>query len=109
MGAARRRKGTSAHHATARPTGRGGAAPAGLVLRPGAPEDVPAILDLLCLTLGWQPDERHRALFAWKHQDNPFGPSPSWVAVDGDGVVGVRMFMRWGFLWGTGPSRRYGR
>ena len=105
MGAARRRRGTNAHHSTARPTGRGGEAPAGLVLRPGAPGDVPAILDLLCQALGWQPDERHRALFAWKHQDNPFGSSPSWVAVDADGVVGVRMFMRWGFLLGDRPVR----
>jgi hypothetical protein len=61
---------------------------------------VPAIIDLLCLTLGWQPDERHRALFAWKHVDNPFGASPSWVALDDQGVVGVRILMRWGFLFG---------
>ena len=100
MGAARRRNKTSAHRSTARPPGRSRTVPAGLDLRPAAPGDTPAILDLLCLTLGWQPDERHRALFAWKHRDNPFGPSPSWVAVDGEGVVGVRMFMRWGFLLG---------
>jgi hypothetical protein len=71
-----------------------------LLLRTAVDGDVPAIIDLLCLTLGWQPDERHRALFAWKHIDNPFGTSPSWVAVDDQGVVGVRIFMRWGFLFG---------
>ncbi len=105
MGAARRRKETSGHGSTARPPAGRGAAPAGLVLRPGVPGDVPAILDLLCLSLGWQPDEQHRALFAWKHRDNPFGPSPNWVAVDGEGLVGVRMFMRWGFLAGNRAIR----
>jgi hypothetical protein len=100
MGVARRRGKTSAHRSTARPTGSGAVPPEGLVLRHAVLEDDPAVLDLLCLTLGWEPDERHRALFAWKHRDNPFGPSLSWVAVDGETVVGVRLFMRWGFLLG---------
>jgi GNAT superfamily N-acetyltransferase len=108
MEAARRRSGKSTHRSSAKSAyssttgspGKGGAVPPGLVLRRALPEDAPGILDLLSLTLGWQPDERHRGLFAWKHYDNPFGPSPSWVAVDGEGVVGVRMFMRWGFLLG---------
>lgn len=75
-------------------------APPGLILRPTVPGDDSAIIDLLCLSLGWQPDERHHALFAWKHRDNPFGPSPGWVAVDEEGVVGVRLFMRWNFSCG---------
>lgn len=33
--------------------------------------------------------------FHWKHHDNPFGPSLGWAAVDTDGVLGVRIFMRW--------------
>jgi hypothetical protein len=69
-------------------------------LRPAIPRDVPAIIDLLCQALGWQPDEQHRALFTWKHLDNPFGQSPSWVATDDEGLVGVRMFMSWGFVLG---------
>jgi hypothetical protein len=55
--------------------------------------------------LGWQPDERHRALFAWKHRDNPFGSSPGWVAADEEGVVGVRLFLRWGFQLGDRAVR----
>jgi hypothetical protein len=33
--------------------------------------------------------------FAWKHVDNPWGPSFGWVAIDRTGVVGVRLFMPW--------------
>jgi GNAT superfamily N-acetyltransferase len=69
-------------------------------VRPSVPGDTPAIIDLLSQTLGWQADERHRALFAWKHLNNPFGPSPSWVTFDEEGLVGVRMFMRWNFYLG---------
>jgi GNAT superfamily N-acetyltransferase len=100
MGAVWRRSQTSAPRAAARPAREGAAAKADLVVRPAVEEDTPAIVDLLCQTLGWQPDDRHRALFAWKHRDNPFGPSPSWVAVDGEGIAGVRIFMRWRFLLG---------
>ena len=97
MEAARRRSEVSARRST---PGTARATASNLVLRPALPGDLPAIIDLLCTTLGWEPDERHRALFAWKHHENPFGPSPSWVALDDQGVVGVRIFMRWGFLFG---------
>jgi GNAT superfamily N-acetyltransferase len=104
MGAVRRRNETSAQSAAARSPDRG-AGQTELLVRPAVDGDVPAIVDLLCLTLGWQPDERHRALFAWKHRDNPFGTSPSWVAVDAEGIVGVRIFMRWEFLLGNRAIR----
>ena len=48
-------------------------------------------------TLGWVDDDRHRALFDWKHRSNPFGPSPGWLAFDDNGLVGARLFMRWMF------------
>jgi GNAT superfamily N-acetyltransferase len=47
--------------------------------------------------MGWVPDEQHARFFAWKHRANPHGESPSWVAVDGDRVVGFRTFLRWRF------------
>jgi glycosyltransferase involved in cell wall biosynthesis/GNAT superfamily N-acetyltransferase len=69
----------------------------GAEIRPATPDDRPAILDLITRTLGWDDDPRFAELFAWKHDQNPFGPSPMWVAVDSDRVVGLRAFMRWNF------------
>ncbi|HWG73764.1 MAG TPA: GNAT family N-acetyltransferase [Acidimicrobiales bacterium] len=69
-------------------------------LRPATAEDDPVIVTLLSETLGWQVDDRHRALFRWKHRDNPFGPSPGWVATDDAGLVGSRTLMRWRFRLG---------
>jgi GNAT superfamily N-acetyltransferase len=66
-------------------------------VRAARPEDRPAIVELLSRTLGWEDDGRHRALFDWKHRDNPFGVSPGWVAEDEAGVVGSRTLMRWRF------------
>jgi hypothetical protein len=36
-------------------------------------------------------------MWRWKHVDNPVGPSPTWVALDGDRIVAVRTFLRWSF------------
>jgi hypothetical protein len=72
----------------------------GIVLRPATPADDSGIVQLLCQTLGWKDDDRHRSLFDWKHRRNPFGPSPGWVAEDEQGLVGSRTFMRWEFLHG---------
>lgn len=33
--------------------------------------------------------------YRWKHLENPAGPSVGWAAVDGNGVVGVRLLQRW--------------
>ena len=59
--------------------------------------DWPAVLDLMRLSLGWRDGDPNEALFSWKHRDNPFGPSPAWVAVERDQVIGFRTFMRWEF------------
>ena len=59
--------------------------------------DWPAVLDLMRLSLGWRDGDPNEALFPWKHRDNPFGPSPAWVAVERDQVIGFRTFMRWEF------------
>lgn len=67
----------------------------GLHLRRATDEDGPAILGLLGPALGWGDDERFAGFFAWKHRDNPNGASPTWVALDGDRIVGLRTFLRW--------------
>ena len=53
--------------------------------------------------LGWRGDERDRAFFAWKHDDNPFGRSPAWVATEGGEIIGFRTLLRWEFF--RGPER----
>jgi GNAT superfamily N-acetyltransferase len=69
-----------------------------LEIRRATPDDRPAIIDLGTRTLDWLGDAEERAFFAWKHEQNPFGPSPMWVACDGDRVVGFRTFLRWEFV-----------
>jgi predicted N-acetyltransferase YhbS len=64
-------------------------------IRAAEPSDRAAVLALLAASLGVSVDERYEAFFDWKHAQNPFGPSPAWVAVDGGEIVGFRTFMRW--------------
>lgn len=40
------------------------------------------------------------AFWSWKHEANPFGPSPVLVAEDAGRLVGLRAFMRW--TWRSG-------
>jgi GNAT superfamily N-acetyltransferase len=80
-------------------------APDDLTFRRSRPDDRDAILDLLRVSLGREVDDRYDALFAWKHEENAFGPSPAWVACDGDRIAGFRTLMRWEFLDGTRPVR----
>ena len=55
------------------------------------------MLELLSLSLGWAADERFGEYLEWKHQRNPLGPSPAWLALDDGEVVGYRAFLRWEF------------
>lgn len=69
-----------------------------IVTRRARPTDRAAILDLCRSSLGWSPDDPDEAFFNWKHDENAFGPSPSWVAEAEDGsLVGLRVFLRWRF------------
>jgi glycosyltransferase involved in cell wall biosynthesis/predicted N-acetyltransferase YhbS len=77
----------------------------GIEIRRATEDDRPAILALLTKSLGWHDDPRYQALFEWKHDQNPFGPSPMWVACDGDRVVALRVFMRWRFRRGNDTLR----
>jgi len=70
----------------------------GFSIRAATDADRPAIMALCRSTLGWGDDQRFDRLFEWKHETNAFGRSYCWVAVDGDQVVGLRLFMRWEFL-----------
>jgi GNAT superfamily N-acetyltransferase len=69
-----------------------------LVIRRATDEDRSAIIELCRASLGWVEGDPNEAFFAWKHDQNPFGPSPTWVAVAPDGsLAGVRVFLRWAF------------
>jgi GNAT superfamily N-acetyltransferase len=68
--------------------------------------DVGAILRLGERSLGWLRDDIEARFFAWKHRDNPFGPSPMWVAEADGRVVGFRTFLRWELVSPFGPVCR---
>lgn len=73
------------------------------VCRRAVSGDRPAILALCRRSLGWHPDAHDEAFFIWKHDDNAFGGSPSWVAETPDGaIIGLRVFLRWRFRGQSG-------
>ncbi len=69
-----------------------------LTIRPSVPGDREQVLAVAAMALGWADDERDREFFRWKHEENPAGRSPAWVAEDGGEVVAFRTFLRWSFL-----------
>jgi GNAT superfamily N-acetyltransferase len=77
-----------------------------LQVRALAPADEPAVLRLLADTMAINPTGEYTAAFLrWKHQGNPFGVSPGLVALDGERVVGVRLFLRWSLQAGDRTLR----
>jgi GNAT superfamily N-acetyltransferase len=68
-----------------------------LEVREATDEDLPGILELAESSLGWVPDEQYAAFYRWKHHENPFGRSPAWLALDGERIAGLRVWMRWRF------------
>lgn len=76
-----------------------------LVVRRATPGDRQQIIELCRASLGWRDGDPNETFFAWKHDDNAFGPSPSWVAATVDGrLVGLRVFLRWRFRRPDGTS-----
>ncbi len=69
-----------------------------IAIRRATPADRDDILALLASSLGRESDPRYDALYAWKHEENAFGPSPAWVATEGDRLAGFRVLMRWEFV-----------
>jgi GNAT superfamily N-acetyltransferase len=68
------------------------------------PTHEPQILALATRTLGWDDDPRFAELYRWKHDRNPFGTSPRWVAVEDGEVIGFRVLMRWRFRTPAGET-----
>lgn len=73
-----------------------------MTIRLATEEDIPAIVDLLKLTLGERLMPKSEQFWRWKHVDNPFGVSPVLLAIGDNRIVGVRAFMRW--EWGNGQE-----
>lgn len=59
--------------------------------------DEDAVVDLLVDVMGRRRQDPNREFYRWKHQENPFGPSPSWVAEMDGRIVAFRTLMRWEF------------
>jgi hypothetical protein len=72
-----------------------GDAPTELTIRPGQPEDVDGILELVRASMGVGDIPREREYWEWKHVRNPFGASPVLLAEAEGKLVGLRVFMRW--------------
>lgn len=67
--------------------------------------DEAAVIALLRDSLGWPDDPFFDQMFRWKHLEGPWGPSPAWIARDGDTIVGFRTMMRWQFAGPSGTLR----
>ena len=69
-------------------------------IRKATSSDIPAIVELLRLSLGESLIKKTEDTWRWKHEDNPFGPSPVLLAEDEGQIIGVRAMMRWQFEMG---------
>ena len=68
-----------------------------MTIRAATENDVPAIVELLKLSLGENLLPKSEAFWNWKHNQNPFGKSPVLLMEDAAKLVGVRAFMPW--IW----------
>jgi GNAT superfamily N-acetyltransferase len=69
------------------------------LIRRASDADLPAIIDLFKVSLGEEGGIPQIQFWLWKHQQNPFGKSPTLVAYHHDKLVGLRTFLRWHFLY----------
>jgi N-acetylglutamate synthase-like GNAT family acetyltransferase len=72
-----------------------------MIIRKATNTDIPQIIELLKVSLGESLIPKSEALWRWKHLDNPFGASPTLVALDREKIIGVRTFLRWEFIEST--------
>jgi hypothetical protein len=72
-----------------------------MIVRNATPEDIPAIVVLLQLSLGENLIKKSSISWNFKHVDNPFGVSQVLLAFENDVLVGVRAFMKWQWQLGN--------
>jgi GNAT superfamily N-acetyltransferase len=68
-----------------------------IAIRRARPDDEDEIVALLVDVMRRSPQEPNREFYRWKHQQNPFGESPAWVAEMDGRIVAFRTLMRWEF------------
>ncbi|HEX5532281.1 MAG TPA: GNAT family N-acetyltransferase [Actinomycetales bacterium] len=68
-----------------------------ITVRRARADDEDEIVSLLVDVMRRNPQEPNREFYRWKHQQNPFGQSPSWVAEMDGRIVAFRTLMRWEF------------
>lgn len=68
-----------------------------MTIRKATTSDIPAIVELLKLSLGEGMIKKSEKAWRWKHIENPFGESPVLVAEEKGELIGVRAMMRWDF------------
>ena len=71
-----------------------------VVLRRATPADTRQMIDLVRIAIGRGSVPRTEAFWRWKHEHNPFGPSPAMVAEADGRIVSLRIFLRWRWLYG---------
>jgi len=59
------------------------------------------VVALASRVLGWD-EGPNQEFFSWKHDENPFGASPLWVARAGGALVGFRTLLRWQWITPAG-------
>ncbi len=69
-----------------------------MTIRKALDSDIPAIIELLKVSLGEGLIPKSAELWTWKHLHNPFGKSPVIVAEEEGKLIGVRAFLKWEFL-----------
>lgn len=76
-----------------------------LLVRRATEADRHAVVELCRASLGWTNGDVDEEFFAWKHDLNPAGRSPAWVAEAPDGqLTGARVFLRWRFRDAAGAE-----
>ncbi len=66
-----------------------------MIIRKGTDSDLEEIISLLKVSLGEDRIPKTKALWNWKHNQNPFGESPILIAESEEKIIGVRAFLKW--------------
>jgi GNAT superfamily N-acetyltransferase len=66
-----------------------------VILRRATAGDVAQMRELVRTVLGAGSVPRTEEFWRWKHERNPFGPSPAMVAEADGRIVSLRVFLRW--------------